>query len=90
MESKGDVQNKRGELPVEIQIRGQNMTKGKMNPERNVLDSSSPGTGVEAIEHPRLSYREIQRTASAICRHAEVISEQEGSISLQVIVGVIP
>ena len=45
------------EIPLEVQVGKQDKIKGKMEPKRTALESSSAGTGVEAPEQPRLSCR---------------------------------
>ena len=61
-----------------------------MEPERIALKSSLAGADPEAPGQPRLSSREIQRTAVDGCTHADGSSKLGESIFLQAVIGVKP
>ena len=60
-------QYKRGGVPL-LQVFGTDVIRGKMKPERRVLESQRAGTGVEAPGQLGLSSREMLRTAAMALR----------------------
>ena len=58
---------KRGGIPL-LQVFGKDLIKGKMKPERRVLESQRAGTGVEAPGKQHPSSREMLRTTAMALR----------------------
>ena len=77
LEGLTDDQDKRGEIPLEVQVFAEDTIKGMMEPERIALKSSLTGTGVKALEQPRLSCREATNVGG--CGHADGSLERGGS-----------
>ena len=84
VEPEGDDQDKRGEFPLEEQVGTKKKIKGNMKPERASLELLSVGTGVKALEQPRLSCSEMRPTTVGNYRHADARDlEQGGYVSLK-------
>ena len=61
-----------------------------MEPKRITLEPSPAGSGVKAPEYPCISRMEMQQTAMGGCRHDDGRAGQEGSMFLQITIGVKP
>ena len=88
VEAKRSDQNKRGKIPLGVQICEEGKNEGKMGPERITLKSSLAGTGPEAPGEPGFLLREMQYTTVGKSTAINGSLEQERIIYLQVVVEV--
>ena len=71
MEPEKSGQDRRGEIPFDVQIDEEEKIKDEMKPERTTLQSSPAGTSVETPKQSRPLCREMQQITVGGCRHAD-------------------